>query len=178
MGERMYWLTLVGRKLSAYGTGSGFVRTVNVTSASAHTENDAAKIGLDKDQVTGLIDALCAMTHHYPEDPNLDRQRERIRLLSDELREARADGEPLAALALSRHVGHQLADAAEMIASWRDHMADRTVAELAAELAGLLDAVAYGKTATNDPEHRIELHRERIAQLRDQLPPPGEEPTP
>jgi hypothetical protein len=175
------WLTLSmhERSVSVYGPGSGRVGSVRAVSASAAVSTGGAEVGLDADGARGFIDRMCAAVHYWPENPSLDAHRAKLRDLADELRELRANGPSpdaeLADLALARHAGQLLADAAGLIYTYRAHMANYAVAGIAAELVGMLDAMISGPALTN-PEERIRAHKARIDDLADHLPTPGATP--
>jgi len=175
------WLTLSmhERSVSVYGPGSGRVGSVRAVSASAAVSTGGAEVGLDADGARGFIDRMCSAVRYYPEDPSLDAHRAKLRDLAGELREVRANGPSpdaeLATLALSRHAGQLLADAAQLIYTCRDHMAEYVVAGIAAELVGMLDAMIAGPALTN-PEERIRAHKARIDDLSTHLPTPGVTP--
>ena len=175
------WLTLSlhERRLGIYANGSGRVRSVPAVSASAAVSTGGAEVGFDVDGARALVDRVAAATGYYPEDPSLDAHRAKLRDLAGELREVRANGPSpdaeLATLALSRHAGQLLADAAQLIYTCRDHMAEYVVAGIAAELVGMLDAMIAGPALTN-PEERIRAHKARIDDLSTHLPTPGVTP--
>lgn len=178
MADRLFHLNLVPhrRQLSIYASGSPVVRIVNTSRASAIDGISHAQ--LDESDARAFVDSLAAATGHYPCEPNIDAERARVTELAAGLRVLRGSGgEPaeLAELALARHVGHHLANAAELIYLCRDHLEDRTVAELLAEVIGMCDLMMYGHQHSN-PEERIAAHRHRIQDLREQLPQPGQEP--
>jgi len=177
VGERIYHLNVLPhrRALSVYATGSAMVRTVRTAASSA--VDGAAHAQLDDENARDLVDALAAATGHYPQ--SLDAQRARIAgLTADLVAAADGDDEPaqLAELALTRHIGEMVATAADLVYRCRAYMADHDVAELAAELLGMVDAMRVGQDLTN-PEARIAAHYRRIQELRQQLPTPGA-PTP
>lgn len=178
MADRAYHLNVLPerRQLTIYPSGSAMVRTVRMVAGSARA--GAGHAQLDEENARHLVDAMAAATGYYPCQPDLDQERARIRVLADELRDRRdaagtdAELAELAELALSRHVGHQLADAAELIHEGGDHLDDRTVAEMMAELAGLVDTILFATERTN-PERRRRAHLDRIELLRERLPKPG-----
>jgi hypothetical protein len=163
------------RQVSVYAAGSSNVRAARATRTSG--SDHAAHAEFTPDAARHLIDALAAATGYYPAAPDLDRQRETIRAAADELRQMREDADQdankagLVDLALHRHVGHLLADAAYMVRQCRDHMHERVVAEMASELSGLLDAI--GPIPITNQDERIEDHLRRMQELREQLPQPG-----
>lgn len=178
---RLYVTLDTGRRqVRVYRVGGAMVRAVKVDMISiAPHVGCGAEVAINEAQAVDLVDAVATAAGYFPENPNLDAQRDRIRERAEQLRQLRGDvrQDPgtaaLAELALSRHVGHHLADAAAMIYACRDHMADYTVAHMAAEVVGMLDAMAYTTDITN-PQDRIQAHMHAIDQLRDQLPKPGE----
>lgn len=180
MPERLVHLTLgtERRQLRVYAAGSNRVRVIKGTTASVAPNGSGADVSMEHAEARYLVDALAASIGYYPVHPDLDAQRARVRELAAELREVRDDGEPdtaeLAELALSRHVGHHIADAAGLLLNCRDQVADRIVAELLSELVLMADALQLGTAGTN-PESRIEAHYDRIQQLRERLPQPGTE---
>lgn len=172
-------VAITGRRgdVHVMSAGSHIIRTARTTGVS--TSPQGAEASFTHAQGCDLIDALARATGHYPTHPDIDAQRDRIREAAEELRQIRQDARQdpdtaaLAELALSRHVGHQLADAAAMIYACRDHMADYTVAKMVAEVIGMLDVIAYSTDVTN-PEDRIQAHMRTIRQLAEQLPRPGD----
>jgi hypothetical protein len=168
------------REVRVYRVGGALVRTVQVEMISiAPHPGCGAEIAVNDFQAPDLVDSLAAAAHHWPENPSLDAHRDKIRALAAELRELRDDGPSpdaeLATLALSRHAGQLLADAAQLIYTCRDHMAEYVVAGIAAELIGMLDAMIAGPALTN-PEERIRAHKARIDDLSTHLPTPGATP--
>lgn len=172
------WVTLSTqeRRVGVYADGSCRVRSVKAMAASV--ARTGAEAGLDATAARGLVDRLAAATGYYPEDPSLDAHREKIRELAAELVEVRFNGDTpeseLAELALSRHAGQLLAEAARTIYGCRDHMTDYTVGQIAAELVGMVDAM-IGAGLTN-PESRINAHMARIETLATHLPRSGHTP--
>jgi hypothetical protein len=164
------------RAVSVYAAGTAARRTVKAIAVAPGGGQ------FDRGGAENLIDALCAATGYRPEPAgrDLDTQRARIRQLGDELRALRAVGpapvDELAELALARHLGDMVALAADLLVDCADLVGgDRTVAEMVAELALMVEAAQLGTTLTN-PADRIAAHHHRIHQLRQQLPPTGDDP--
>jgi len=176
------WLTISRhhREVRVYAAGSSRVRSVQCGADAVGTSPQGADVGLNEDQARCFQDLLAATTRYYPEDPDLDRQRARVRDRADELRAVRSDRDgyttedaaAMAELALSRHVGHTLADAAYLITQAYDHTGDRTVSEILSELGLIIEAMLYAGILTN-PRERISGHQARITELRQHLPSAG-----
>lgn len=157
--------------------GSHHVKTARTTGLSASPQG--ADATFSHAQACDFIDALCAATGYTPapKERDLDAQRDRTLELAEELREAAddADGElaEVVELALARHVGHVLANAARLIHQVYDHTTDRTVSEMLSELSNLIDTMLFGSRYTN-PEELVARHLDRIQELATRLPTPGE----
>jgi hypothetical protein len=158
--------------------GRHLVRTARTTSIG--TSPQGADARFSHAQGCDLVDALCATLDYWPgpQERDLDAQRSATLQLVEDLQEA-ADAEAdanapaaLAQLALSRHVGHHLADAAYLILNAYDARADRTVVEMLSELGLMIEAMQLGTTLTN-PRGRISAHMARLQELRQILPEPG-----
>lgn len=181
MAEPLVHVTLATerRQLRVYAAGSSRVRVIKGSTASVAPNGSGADVSLEHAEARYLVEALAAAIGYYPVHPDLDAQRDRVRELAAELREVRTEAdEPesaeLADLALARHVGHHIADAAGLLLNCRDQVADRTVAEMLSELVLMADALQLGTASTN-PEARAESHYARIQWLRERLPQPGTE---
>lgn len=161
-------------EVRVYTPGSAIVRT-----AHAQSIDTDAKLSMNHQQAAGLVDAVAAATGYYPCVPDLEAQRTQIRQLADQLRRLRAGADPegaaLAELALSRHIGHLVADAALLLHHVYDGREDRTVQEMLSELALMIEAMQFGRPLTN-PEERATAHNARIQELRQHLPRTGPAP--
>lgn len=161
------------RDLSLYVAGSS--RSITVRPALVSAERGTAHAQVAHADAVRLVDALAEATGHYPD--GADAQRAHVELLGDDLAARRRNGDDLAALAHARHVGEVVRLAAAALFECRDVvLADRTVALMFAELAGMVDAMLTGPALTN-PEERIRSHYATLLATAEQLPPPGD-PTP
>jgi hypothetical protein len=174
------WVTIsrYHRQVRVYAAGTDRVRSIQCNADAVATSPQGAEVSLTAPQARCFQDLLAATTGYYPEDPDLDRQRTRLRERAAELQVIRGDGEPdpaaaaLAELALSRHVGIMLAEVAHLVTQAYDHTGDRTVSEMLSELGLIIEAMLYASTLTN-PEGRIDGHLSRIDSLSEQLPRQG-----
>jgi hypothetical protein len=171
------YITAVGRDVAVYAPHGSRVARLRPGHISWHSTRQGVETAWDADGARQLVDRLGLLLGYWPENPDLDRQRSRVRHLAAELQAARdpdragttAEDAELADLAMSRHVGHTVADVAYLITQAYDHTGDRIVALLLAELNGIIDALLFAQQLTN-PQDRIRGHMARIQELRQQLP--------